>query len=119
METSIISETISQQTICGELENIEITNDIDPKLDQSKDLMKIEQTRINLMQAWKVYFKYLSSQRLARIKSSVRCRAARDGKALIPPQLTQQPLTHAGKKPRIPQAGKAMKKICESKVRRF
>ena len=66
METSIISETISQQTICreSESENIEITNDVDPKLDQSKDLMEIEQTRINLMQAQKVYFEYLSSQRM-------------------------------------------------------
>ena len=63
MEKSITSETISQQTIFGESEseNIKITNDIDPKLDQSKDLKESEQTRINLMQAQKVYFKYLSS----------------------------------------------------------
>ena len=67
METSITSETISQQTICreSESENFKITNDIDPKLDQSKDLMEIEQTRINLMQAQNVYFEYLSSQRMA------------------------------------------------------
>ena len=29
METSITSETISQQTICGDLNNIKIANDTD------------------------------------------------------------------------------------------
>ena len=101
METSITSETISKQTICreSESENIKITNDIDPKLDQRQDLMEIEQTRINLMQALKVYFKYLSSQRMVQTKSSVRCKAAGDRKVLIPPQPSQQHLTQAGKKP--------------------
>ena len=65
------------------------------------------------MQAQKVYFEYLPSQRMAQTKSSVRCKAAGDGKALIPPQPSQQHLTQAEKKPRIPQAGKAMKKICK------
>ena len=30
METTITSETISQQTICGGPENIEIANDMEP-----------------------------------------------------------------------------------------
>ena len=41
MQTSITSETISQQTICGESENIEILNDTEPKLTQSKEQMEI------------------------------------------------------------------------------
>ena len=65
METSITSETIPQQTICGDSENIEIVNDMEPKLTQSKDQMEIEQTRKNLLQALKVYFKYFSSQKMA------------------------------------------------------
>ena len=49
--------------------NIEIANDTEPKLTQSKEQMKIEQTRKNLMQTWEVYFKYLSSQRMAHTNS--------------------------------------------------
>ena len=46
METSITSEMISQQTICGDPENIEIANDIEPKQTQSKEKMsEIMQTR--------------------------------------------------------------------------
>ena len=41
METSIASETISQQTICGEPENIEITNDTEPKLPRVKNRWKL------------------------------------------------------------------------------
>ena len=74
METSITSETISQQTICGDLENIEIVNDMEPKLTQSKDQMEIEQTRKNLIHAWKFYFKYFSSQKMAQTKSTVKWR---------------------------------------------
>ena len=37
METSITSETISQQTICGDLNIIEIANDTEPKLTQSRE----------------------------------------------------------------------------------
>ena len=48
---------ISQQTICGDPENIEVINDIELKLTQIKEQVEIEQTRKNLMQAWKVYFK--------------------------------------------------------------
>ena len=63
---------ISQQTICGDPENIKIANDTEPKINQSKDQTEIEQTKKNLMQAWKVYFKYLLSQRMACTKSSIR-----------------------------------------------
>ena len=72
METSITNETISQQTTCGEPENIEITNDTKPKLTQSKEQTGIDQTRKNLINAWEVNFKYLSSQRMADMKALVR-----------------------------------------------
>ena len=75
METSIVSETISQQNICGDPENIEIVNDMEPKLTQSKEQTEIEQTRKILIQAQKVYFKYFSSQKMAQMESTIKCRA--------------------------------------------
>ena len=80
METSITSEAISQQTICGEPEHpnedhkfIEIANDNEPKQAQSKEQMtEIEQTRKNLIQAWGVYFNYLVPQKMACTKHSVK-----------------------------------------------
>ena len=66
METSITSEMISQQTICGEPENPNqdhegIDNDNELKQAQSKEQMtEIEQTRKNLTHAREVCFNYLS-----------------------------------------------------------
>ena len=74
METSITSEMISQQTICGDHKNIEIVNNMEPKLTQSKEQMEIEQTRKNLIQAQKVYFKYFLSQKMAQTKLTVKQR---------------------------------------------
>ena len=37
MEASITNQKISQQTICGNTENIEIANDTECKLTQSKE----------------------------------------------------------------------------------
>ena len=37
--------------------------------------MEIAQTRKNLMQAWKVYFKCFSSEKMAQTKSTVKRRA--------------------------------------------
>ena len=54
METSITSKMISQQTIYGDPENIEIANYMEPKLPQHKEQMEITHTRKNLIQAWKV-----------------------------------------------------------------
>ena len=45
METPITSETISQQTICGDLNNIEIAND--NEYNQSREGTEIKQMRIN------------------------------------------------------------------------
>ena len=51
METSITNETVSQQTVCGDPEslNLEISKYTEPKLAQSKEKTEIEQTKSNLM----------------------------------------------------------------------
>ena len=98
METSITSETISQQTLCGEPEHlskdhklIEIVNDNESKQAQSKEQMtEIEQIRKNLITAWKVYFNYLLPQKMAHTKHSVR-------------QRVQKTLPSTGKVPRVKQ----------------
>ena len=109
------SETISQQAICGESENIEIVNDTEPKLTQNKEQIEIEQTRKNLVNAWEVYFKYLSSQRMAHTKSSARQRAMDGGNVIVPTQSSNQPSTQPEKQ-RAPHFGKTIKKIIKSKV---
>ena len=83
MEKPITSETISQQTICGDLNNIEIANDTEPKLIQSMEQVEIEQMRINLKNARELYFKYSSSQRMAHTKAMVRKRVA-EGAKMVP-----------------------------------
>ena len=77
METSVTSETVSQQTICGDPECLclEITNYTEPKLAQGKEKMELEQTKNNLKQAQEVYFKYFPLQRMACTKATVRKRA--------------------------------------------
>ena len=77
METSITSKMVSQQTICGDTEslNIEISNDMESSLTQSKEKTENEQTKDNLKQAREVYFKYFPSQKMAHTKAMVRKRA--------------------------------------------
>ena len=82
METSITSETISQLNICGDLNNIEIANDTEPKLIPSREQMEIGQMRINLKNAREVYFKYSSSHRMAHTKATVRKRVAEGAKTV-------------------------------------
>ena len=67
--------------------------------------MEIEQTRKNLMQAQEVHFKYLSSQRMAHTKTSMRRRVMDGGKSVFQPQ----PSTLEAQK--TLQFGKAIKKI--------
>ena len=93
METSITSKTVSQQTISGDPGNIEVANDTSPKLTQSKGQMEIEQTRKTLMNVQEIYFKYLSSQKMAQTKFSVRQRAVTGGKVLVPIQPMSQSTT--------------------------
>ena len=98
METSITSETISQHTICRNLNNIEIANDKEPN--QSKEWMEIEQTRINLKNTRKVYFKYSSSQRMVCTKATVRKRVV-EGAKMVPHLQSSKP--EAGKVPPLCQ----------------
>ena len=58
METSITSEIISQQTICGDNEGLNLNTDVD----NSKEQTKIEN---NLKKAREIYFKYFSLQKMA------------------------------------------------------
>ena len=62
------------------------------------------------MQAWKVYFKYLSSQKMAHTKSTVK-RSVEAGTKAIPhpqPSQTQPSKSEVGKTPGL---GKLIKKI--------
>ena len=65
MKMSITSETISQQAICGDNEglNADVKN--------NKELIKFEQKQNKLSKAREIYFKYFSSQRMARTKATV------------------------------------------------
>ena len=69
METSITSETISQQTICGNNEGL------NANLENNKEPIKLEQMQNNLSKAWEIYFKYFSSQKMVRTKATVRKQA--------------------------------------------
>ena len=60
--------------------------------------MEIEQTRKNLMQAQKVYFKYFSSQKMACTKVTMR-RRVEAGAKTIPN--SQPPTVEAQKVPQI------------------
>ena len=120
METSITSKMVSQQTICGDIEslNLGITYDTESILTQNKDQMDIEQTWENLVKARYVYFKYFPSQRMAQTKSSVQRRAIEGGKVIIPLPSLGQPTdqSKSGKQPWVPQIGKGVKKIKKSKA---
>ena len=69
METSITSETISQQTICGDNE------DLDADMEINKEPIKFEWKQNKLSKAREIYFKYFSSQKTARTKAPVRKQA--------------------------------------------
>ena len=58
---------ISQQTICGDNESLNLNND----MESSKELTKLERMQNNLKKARGVYFKYFSSQRMAHTKATI------------------------------------------------
>ena len=66
METSITSETISQQTICGDIEGL------NADVENYKELIELEQMQNNLNKAREIYFKYFPSQRMPRTIAKVR-----------------------------------------------
>ena len=65
METSITSETIPQQTICGD--NV----GLDAYMETNKELIKFEQKQNKLSKAREIYFKYFSSQKMVRTKATM------------------------------------------------
>ena len=66
METSITSEIISQQTICGDNEGL------DADMETNKESIKFEWKQNKLSKAREIYFKYFSSQKKVRTKATVR-----------------------------------------------
>ena len=102
-------------------EFIEIANDTEQT--QSKEQMtEIEQTRKKLIQAQKIYFKYLSSQRMAHTKSSIRRREVNGGKSTLQPQpssssttstsTSTSELTTVGNTPQVVKQDKKTKSRC-------
>ena len=73
---------ISQQTICGHNESLELTND----MEYSKEQTELKKMRSNLKRAREVYFKYFPSQEMAHTKATVRKRAMIGVKTVPQPQ---------------------------------
>ena len=67
METSITSKTISQQTICGDNEGLNLNT----KVNDNKEQTKLKKMQNNLNKAREIYFKYFSSQKMAQTKATV------------------------------------------------
>ena len=70
MKISITSETISQQTIYGDNEGLNLNTD----MDSSKEQTELEGMQNNLEKIREIYFKYFSSQRMACTKATVQKR---------------------------------------------
>ena len=91
METSITSETISQQTVCGEIERPnkdrkfpEIAKKVPQTCNKDKEqinegITEIEQTKKDLNKTREVYFDLIKMQKMARMKLSVKRRVVQEG----------------------------------------
>ena len=82
---SVTSEMISQQTICGDNEGLNLSND----MENSKEQNKLDRMQNNLKKAKEVYFKYFSSQGMACTKATVYERAMM-GMPVMPPSQTEK-----------------------------
>ena len=51
METSITSTTVSQQTICGDLDSLEIANNMEPKVKITQKMNKLTK-HVFLYRVW-------------------------------------------------------------------
>ena len=125
METSITSETISQQTICGQLykpnkdhKYIETTRQVsqtsrnDNQAQSKECITEIEQIRKNLIHAREVYLKYISSQKMAHTKYSTRRNAEKEDD-----RLPSQPPSSSSQ---LPTAGMMLQIVIKKKkVRHF
>ena len=67
MEMSITSETISQQTICGDNGGLNLNTNVG----NSKEQTKLEKTQNNLKKVRKIYSQYFSLQKMACTKATV------------------------------------------------
>ena len=83
---------ISQQTICGYNEGLNLNNN----MEISKEQTKLERTLDNLKKAKGIYFKYFSSQKMACTKATVRKRAMMD-MPLIPSSWEKAIIKKSGK----------------------
>ena len=94
---SITSETILQQTICGDNEGL------NADMETSKEPIKFDQKQNQLSKAREIYFKYFPSQRIARTKATVRQKAMMDmplAHSVIPTKHNSKK-SGKGKTPRI------------------
>ena len=98
---SITSETISHQTICGDNEGLELTND----MEYSKEQTEFEKMQNNLQRAREVYFKYFPSQGMAHTKATVRKRAMMGMKMVPQPQIRKKVSEKKVKKGKTPRIG--------------
>ena len=80
METSITSEMISQQTICGDNAGLNLNND----MKSSTEHTELERMQKNLEKAREVDFKYFSLQKMACTKATIQKRVMM-GMPVIPP----------------------------------
>ena len=76
---SVTSEMISQQTICGDNEGLNLNTDID----NSKEQTELERMQNNLKKVGEIHFKYFSLQKMACMKATV-WKQAMMGMLLIP-----------------------------------
>ena len=115
METSITSETISQQAVCWQIERPnkdwkfpEVAKKVlhlchADKKHSNEEIIEIEQTRKNLIKAKEAYFNYIQSQKMARMKWTTKKSMVRDGKGPPPDESGSGKLPR--KKPRVSSAG--------------
>ena len=66
MEMSITSETISQQTICGDNEGL------NADMETNKEQIKFEQKVNQLSKSREIYFKHFPPWRMTRTKATIR-----------------------------------------------
>ena len=94
METSITSETISQQTICWKNEGLDLTNDVEYSRKQTES----EKMLNNLKRAREVYFKYFPLQRMTCTKATIQKRAMVGMTVMPPSQMGKETSGKTGKK---------------------
>ena len=93
METSITSETISQQTICGDNEGLNLNTNVN----DNKEQTTFRKMWNNLNKAREIYFKYFSLQKMACTKAIIQ-KQAMMGKPLVPSSCGKSVGKPAGKK---------------------